>query len=89
MEQNYKKKLLRRLAIIRGQLKGLERLIVKDTYCVDVITQSLAVKEALSRIEDLLLEHHLATHVVAQMKTGKSAQATKEIIKLYTLSKRK
>ena len=64
-------------------------MVEKDVYCVDVINQSLAVKEALSGIEDLLLENHLATHVTEQMRSGKKEKAIKEILSLYKLSKKK
>lgn len=84
-----KKRAIRRLKIIEGQIRGLQRLIEKDVYCVDVIHQSLAVKEALSGVEDLLLEKHLATHVAEQMKSGKEKKAIKEMLSLYKLSKKK
>ncbi len=64
-------------------------MIEENKYCVDVITQSLAVKEALSGVEDLILENHLATHVVEQMKSGQSKKAIGEILSIYRLSKRK
>ena len=88
MEQITKKKALRRLQIIKGQVKGLEKMIEDEKYCVDIITQSSAVKQALSGIEDLILEHHLSTHVVMQMKSGQTKKAIGEILKLYKLSKK-
>tara|TARA_B100000315_G_C14225052_1_gene428268 strand:- start:154 stop:423 length:270 start_codon:yes stop_codon:yes gene_type:complete len=89
MKQGHKKKILQRLKILEGQIRGLQRMVEKDVYCVDVINQSLAVKEALSGIEDLLLENHLATHVTEQMRSGKKEKAIKEILSLYKLSKKK
>jgi CsoR family transcriptional regulator, copper-sensing transcriptional repressor len=88
MKQIFKKKALRRLQIVKGQIKGLEKMIVEEKYCIDVITQSSAIKQALSGIEDLLLENHLSTHVAMQMKAGQSKKATAEIVKVYKLSKR-
>lgn len=67
----------------------LNRAIEDDTYCVDVITQSLAIKQALSGVEDAMLEGHLASHVVDQMRSGKGDKAIGEIMKLYKLSKKK
>ena len=66
-----KEKLLRRLKIIEGQVRGLHEMVEKDTYCIDVITQTSAVKRALSGVEDALMEGHLATCVVHQIKKGK------------------
>lgn len=84
-----KQKLIRRLSIIEGQLRGVKRMVEEGRYCVDVITQTEAVKYALSGIEDVLLERHLSTHVVEQMKQGKESKATAEILKIYKLAQRK
>ncbi len=84
-----KARTLKRLKIIEGQVRGLARLISADKYCVDVIHQSLAVKKALSSFEDFILENHLSTHVVQQMKSGQSKKAVDEILSIYRLSKRK
>ena len=89
MKQIIKKKSLRRLQIVKGQIKGLEKMIDDEKYCIDIITQSSAIKRALSGIEDLILENHLTTHVVAQTKAGQSKKVTGEILKVYKLSKRK
>lgn len=84
-----KKRAIRRLKIIQGQVRGLEEMIRADEYCIDVIHQSLAAKEALSSLEDLILENHLSTHAAEQMRTGARDKAVKEIISIYKLSKRK
>ena len=89
MRKEVKNRAIRRLKIISGQLKGLERMIEGDKYCIDIITQSLAAKEALSGVEDLILENHLSTHVIEQIKSGRAPKAIKEILKVYRLSKRK
>ena len=70
-------------------MKGLMQMIENETYCVDIITQSSAIKEALSGIEHLILENHLSTHVIEQMKGGKEKKAVAEILKVYKLSQRK
>ena len=83
-----KKRLVRRLKIIEGQVRGLTAMIEKDTYCVDVITQTSAVKQALSGVEDALMKEHLGTCVVHQMKKGKEKTAISEILKVYNLKRR-
>lgn len=88
MRQVAKEKALRRLRIIKGQVKGLENMIAADKYCLDVITQSSAARHALSGIEDLLLENHLQTCAPAQMKGGRGKKAAREILKVYKLSKK-
>jgi len=83
-----KQKLIRRLKIIEGQVRGLQDMLTKDAYCIDVITQTSAVKQALSGIEDALMEDHLGTCVVHQIKKGKESVATGEILKVYRLKRK-
>jgi len=89
MKVNIKNAALRRLRIVAGQVKGLEGMVEQEKYCVDIITQASAIKEALSGVEDLMLQNHLETHVLHQMRTGKEKRATAEIIKLYKLAQKK
>ncbi len=83
-----KQKLTRRLKIIEGQVRGLQELIEKGTYCIDVITQTSAVKQALSGVEDALMENHLSTCVINQIKTGKESKAIEEVLKVYRLKRK-
>lgn len=89
MKQDIKPKAVQRLKIIEGQIRGLQKMVEDDNYCIDIITQASAVKEALSGVEDLLLENHLSTHVVEQIKSGEEAHATDEILKVYKLKRKK
>ena len=89
MDKNIKKTTIGRLKILEGQIRGLQKMVQEEKYCIDILHQSLAAKEALSGVENLILENHLATHAAEQMKKGKAAKATKEILEIYKLSKRK
>lgn len=82
-----KKKLVRRLKIVEGQVRGLQEMLDKRAYCIDIITQTSAVKQALSGIEDVLMKDHLGTCVVHQMKKGKERTAIAEILKVYNLKR--
>ena len=89
MKKELKPRATRRLKIIEGQIRGLQKMVEEDKYCIDIITQASAIKEALSGVEDLLLENHLSTHVIDQIKNGKDTQATAEILKVYKLKRKK
>ncbi len=89
MRADLKKKAARRLSIVQGQLKGLAKMVEEEKYCVDIITQTSAIKEALSGVEDLILENHLSTHVLQQIKGGKEQKAVTEILKVYKLAQKK
>lgn len=88
MKDINKSKLIRRLKIIEGQVRGLQELIEKDTYCIDVITQSSAIKQGLSNVEDILLEKHLGTCANTQMKSGQVEKAKSEILKVFKLKRK-
>ncbi|MEK7181958.1 MAG: metal-sensitive transcriptional regulator [Patescibacteria group bacterium] len=83
-----KQKLVRRLKIIEGQVRGLQDMIEKGTYCIDVITQTSAVKQGLTAVEDKLMESHLGGCVIKQIKGGEAKKATAEILKVYQLKRK-
>jgi len=64
-------------------------MVEDEKYCVDIITQASAIKEALSGVEDLILENHLSTHILHQIKGGKEQRAIAEILKVYKLAHKK
>ena len=86
--QGSKEKLVRRLKIIEGQVRGLQEMVEKGAYCIDIITQTSAVKQALSGIEDVIMESHLATCVLDQIKKGNETKAKEEILKVYRLKRK-
>ncbi|MFA6536735.1 MAG: metal-sensitive transcriptional regulator [Candidatus Paceibacterota bacterium] len=83
-----KAKLVKRLKIIEGQVRGLQSMLENDKYCIDVITQTSAVKQALSGVEDALMESHLGSCLIDQIKNGKDKKAVKEILKVYNLKRK-
>ena len=88
MHDKNKDKIVKRLRILEGQMRGLQEMIMKDTYCIDVITQTSAVKQGLSNVEDLLLENHLSHCIMKQVKSGEANKATKEILEVYKLKRK-
>jgi DNA-binding FrmR family transcriptional regulator len=88
MDEKSKSKVIRRLKLIEGQIRGLQKLVDNDTYCIDVITQTSAVKQGLSNVEDLLLENHLEHCVHHQMSSGQAGKAKEEVLKVYKLKRK-
>ncbi|OHA09458.1 MAG: hypothetical protein A3B37_02025 [Candidatus Sungbacteria bacterium RIFCSPLOWO2_01_FULL_59_16] len=89
MRPNFKRRAVRRLRIIGGQVRGLENMTRDEEYCIKILHQSLAIKAALSSFEDVILREHLRTHVAEQMRSGKRRKAVGEILRIYRLSKKK
>jgi DNA-binding FrmR family transcriptional regulator len=87
MRQEYNKKYINRLNRIEGQIRGLKKMIEEDKYCIDIISQTSSARSALKGLEDSLLEQHLSTCVVSQIKNGKEQKAVEEIIKVYKLKR--
>lgn len=81
-------KITKRLKIIEGQVRGLREMIEQGTYCIDVITQSSAIKQGLSNVEDMLMERHLSHCVVKQIKSGTTGKAVAEVLKVYKLKRK-
>lgn len=87
MKNENKPQLKNRLKRIEGQIRGLQKMIEEDKYCIDIITQTSAIRSALKSVEDVLLETHLSSCVVRQIKTGEQKKAVDEILKVYKLKK--
>ena len=81
-------KIVQRLKIIEGQVRGLREMIENGSYCIDVITQSSAAKQGLSNVEDMLMEGHLSHCVVEQIKRGDTVKAVDEVLKVYKLKRK-
>jgi CsoR family transcriptional regulator, copper-sensing transcriptional repressor len=69
---------LRRLRRIEGQVRGLQRLVDEDTYCIDVLTQISAVTSALQSVAVGLLDEHLH-HCVADAVAAGSPDAAAKV----------
>lgn len=80
-----KQRALHRSKILLGQLKGLEKKIENEDYCMDILTQSLAIQRSLGSLNKLLLENHLKTCAKDQMGSNKPAEQEKAIAELLHL----
>lgn len=70
--------LLKRLRRAEGQVRGIQRMIDEDTYCIDVLTQVSAVTKALETVALCLLEDHLG-HCVAEASAQGGAVAQEKL----------
>jgi DNA-binding FrmR family transcriptional regulator len=88
MIADIKKRALHRSRILQGQLRGLEKMIDNEEYCVDIITQSLAVQKSLRSLNKLLVENHLRTHVTDMFEEGGDEReaAVNELLTVFELT---
>ena len=73
-----KQALLNRLRRVEGQVRGLQRMVEDDTYCIEVLTQISAATKALQAVALGLLEGHLAHCVVEAGRAGDPSEKVKE-----------
>ena len=74
-----KEEYLKRLRRIEGQVRGLQRMVDEDEYCIDVLTQVSAVTRALQSVAIGLLDEHIQ-HCVAEAAQGSDSARTKAVI---------
>jgi CsoR family transcriptional regulator, copper-sensing transcriptional repressor len=68
---------LKRLRRVEGQIRGLQRMVEKDTYCIDVLTQVSAATKALQAVALELLADHLSHCVTEAVREGGTAADAK------------
>ncbi len=64
-------------------------MIENEDYCMDIITQSLAIQKSLASLNKLILENHLRTHIADNLSSanqGRQSEAVKELLGLYELT---
>ena len=68
-----------RLNRVAGQVKGIQRMVDEDAYCIDVLTQIAAVRAALDKVGLVILKSHMHSCVADAVKEGRTAEAVDEL----------
>jgi DNA-binding FrmR family transcriptional regulator len=79
MDSATKKQVINRLKSVEGHVRGIERMVEEDSYCIDVIKQAIAVQRALERVNGIMLENHLQTCVTTAIRS-EEAQERERVI---------
>lgn len=79
-----KEDLIRRLRKIEGQVKGLQRMVENDKYCVDVLVQVAAVRAAINKVGTIVFEHHSRGCLMNAVETDDKEGAIEELIGVLT-----
>lgn len=70
-------------------MRGLQRMIDSEDYCMDILTQSLAIQKSIGSLNKLILENHVRTHIKENLgsKSVKNQEkAVEELLNLYNLT---
>ncbi|MBY0560085.1 metal-sensitive transcriptional regulator [Hyphomicrobium sp.] len=79
---------LKRLSRIEGQVRGLMRMIEEDRYCIDIVTQIAAVRAALRRVEEEVLQDHIGHCVEHAIVSGNAVDQRRKIKELMDVLSR-
>jgi len=63
------KDLMKRLNIIEGQVRGIKKMVMNDTYCIDIMKQIKATRSALEKVNVRMLESHMNTCVTTRLRS--------------------
>ncbi len=81
-----REQVLRRLARMEGQVRGVARMIERDEDCVDVLQQTAALRAAIDSVSMLLMEDHVHGCVTAAAKRGDAEVLTDEVMEVVRRS---
>ncbi len=80
---------LRRLKTVEGHIRGIERMVEENAYCIDLIHQIQAVQSALSKVSVRILDQHLHSCLIKAVRgedPGARERVLKEIAEVYEMA---
>ena len=78
--------IVRRLKSVEGHVRGVQRMVEEDAYCVDVVNQIVALQRALKRVSGLVLDQHLhscVTNAIRSPYLDKREQVLGELLEVF------
>ena len=82
MTEDHKREILNRLKSAEGHVRGIERMVDENAYCIEVINQILAVQRALDKVNSMILERHLQTCVTTAIRGDNAAERERVIAEI-------
>lgn len=89
MISEIKQRALHRAKILEGQMRGIQKMIENEDYCMDILTQNLAIQKSIGSLNKLILENHVRTHIKEGLSSDSEKaqeQAVRELLDLYELT---
>jgi DNA-binding FrmR family transcriptional regulator len=81
----------KRLKNIEGHIKGVEKMIDEDAYCIDVIRQVQAIQAALVKVNNMILDHHLNSCVITAIRGNDVSEREKvlnEVVEVFNATQK-
>ncbi len=70
-------------------MRGVQKMIESEDYCMDILTQSLAIQKSIGSLNKLILENHIRTHLTESLGSSSESEqekAIRELLALYELT---
>ncbi len=80
INEQVKKKSLSRLKRIEGQVKGVQRMVENEKYCIDIVNQVNAARRALDQVALMVMKRHVESCVAEAIKVGKQTKKIDELM---------
>lgn len=87
LDSEHKQAVINRLRSIEGHVRGIERMVEEDAYCMDILKQVKAVQQALERVSALTLENHLNTCVTTAIRSEDEAEKARVVTEIMDVFK--
>ncbi len=83
--QSNREQMLNRLKTVEGHIRGVQRMIAQDAYCIDIIAQTQAVQRALDAFNSTILAEHLNSCVTTAIRSDDLAERERVISELLSV----
>jgi DNA-binding FrmR family transcriptional regulator len=80
-----KQTIVNRLKSIEGHVRGIERMVEDDQYCIDILNQTSAIYKALEKVDVMILENHMETCVTTAIRSDDPVERERVIRELLAL----
>lgn len=91
MDETHKQDLYNRLRTIEGHVRGVQRMVAEDVYCMDILKQTRAIQRALQRLDSLILANHLNTCVTTALRSDDDTERERvlhELMQVFDTNQR-
>ena len=85
MGDEHEVRIVNRLKSIEGHIRGIQRMVDEDAYCIDIIHQNIAVQGALEKVNSMIMERHLQTCVTTAIRGEDPAERERVIAEILAV----
>ncbi len=89
MEIEPKEKIIARLKSIEGHVRGVQRMVEADEYCIDIVKQTMAIQSALDKFNSVILRRHMdscVTTAIQGQDAGERERVISELLEVFEAS---